>query len=229
MNGQITRDEITMTNNLSDIKRHKLAQTIEKMHENLLTSVRVLVWKMGMVASRQEADDLAHEILNETVSTALVPETVNRYELDKSAHAWLIGIATNKIKEIRTKENRRSKRMGVATDAFQSLPQMSNSVSGGHDEAEQVTEDEMIDYLVAQSSNNNSINFKIHLNFDELVSLVGPDDRLVLKLAFVDNLKGKDLAATLKTSEGSTNVRLSRAIRRIRQAYLASESSERSE
>ena len=111
---QIIREEVTMTNEMSDIKLRKLAQVIEKTHENLLTGVRVLIWKMGMAASRQEAEDLAHEILNETVTTAF--EIADRYKLEKSAHAWLMGIATNKIKEMRTKEYRRSKRMGIATE-----------------------------------------------------------------------------------------------------------------
>lgn len=226
MDARITRKEITMPNDLSDMKSRKLAQISEEKYEILLTSIRVLVWKMGMVAGRQEADDLAHEILNETVATAL--EISDRYQLDKSANAWLMSIATNKIREMRTKENRRNKRMGVATETYQSTQKRSNSVNAGYDKTEQITEDEMIDYLVAHNSEANSTHFKIHLSFNELVSLVGPDDRLILKLAFVDNLKGKDLAAALKTSEGAANVRLSRAIRKIRQAYLSSEPSERS-
>jgi DNA-directed RNA polymerase specialized sigma24 family protein len=73
------------------------------------------------------------------------------------------------------------------------------------------------------------LDHKIHISFAELISLVGPDDQQMLKLAFQDNLKGNDLAATLKISDGAANVRLSRAISRLRQAYLASEASERSE
>jgi hypothetical protein len=99
---QITGKDTTMTSNLDDMKLRKLALTIEETHENLLTGIRVLVWKMGMAASRQEADDLAHEILNETVATAF--EISGRYELEKSAHAWLMSIAIYKIKEMRTKE-----------------------------------------------------------------------------------------------------------------------------
>ena len=200
MNVQITRKETTMINDLSDIKRCKLAQEIEEKYEYLLTGIRILIWKMGMAASKKEADDLAYEILNETVATAI--QIAERYEIEKSAHAWLMGIATNKIKEMRTKEYRRSKRMGIATETYRSIQQNSNRINSGHKETEQITEGEMIDYLVAHNNQTNLLGNKIHLNFDELISLVSPEDRFVLKLAFVDNLKGKDLAAILQTSTG---------------------------
>ena len=205
-------------------KHQKLVQVIEESHEKLLTSIRVLIWKMGMAGSREEADDLSHEILNETVLTAIKIE--ERYDSTKSIHAWLMGIAANKIKEMRNKEIRRGKRTGSVTENYQHIQE--KSVSGRKKESEQITEDEMIDYLAAHSAANNSLNNKIHISFDELISLVGLDDSDVLKLAFVYNLKGKDLAATLKISEGAANVRLSRAIKRLQQAYLASEVSERS-
>jgi RNA polymerase sigma factor (sigma-70 family) len=218
---------MAMTNEISNVKFRSLTQVIEKMHDKLLTGIRILIWKMGMAVSKQEADDLAYEILSETVTTAF--RIADRYELGKSAHAWLMSIATNKIKEMRTKEYRRSKRMGVANETFQSVQRHLEHSLSGNVQSEQITEDEMIDFLVARNVDTNPICHKIHLSFDELVSLVSPDDQLILKLAFVDNLKGKDLAAFLQTSIGAANVRLSRAINRIRKAPLASEASERSE
>lgn len=225
MDDQIIREEITMNNDITGLKRRKLAQAIEETHDKLLQSIRVLIWKMGMAASRDEANDLSHEILNETVLTAI--EIEERYDPEKSIHAWLMSIATNKIKAMRTKEFRRSKRMGVATETYQYTQEKSKSVSSRHKESEQITEDEMIDYLITHNTENNPLHNKVHISFDELVSLVSSEDRHVLKLAFVYNLRGKDLAATLKISEGAANVRLSRAINRLQQAYLASEASER--
>ena len=135
----------------------------------------------------------------------------------------------NKIKELRTKEIRRSKRTGVVTETYQSGKQNSRSAGNSIENSEQITEEEIIDYLIARNADTNPMHHKIHLTFDELVSLVGNDDRLVLKLAFVDNVRGNDLAAILKTSMGAANVRLSRAIGRLRHAYLSSEAGERSE
>ena len=225
MNDQRIREKLTMNKDQAGSKRRKLVQAIEESYEDLLTSIRVLIWKMGMAGSREEADDLSHEILNETVLTAV--EIEERYDATKSIHAWLMSIAANKIRGLRTKEFRRGKYMGSVTERYQHIQE--NSISDRNKALEHITEDEMIDYLATHSTPNNPLNNKIHISFNELISLVGLDDRHVLKLAFVYNLKGKDLAATLKISEGAANVRLSRAIKRLQQAYLASEVSERSE
>jgi len=226
MDEQLINREKTVTNDLSDVNRRELARNIEEQYDNLLTGVRILIWKMGMSGNEKEANDLSYEILHETVITAF--EIVERFDPEKSSYAWLMAIATNKIKELRAKEFRRSKRMGVVTETYQSAKQNSGSSKNNPEISEQITEDEMVDFLMAQNPETNPMHHKIHLTFEELASLVGNDDRLVLKLAFVDNLKGKDLAATLKTSVGAANVRLSRAISRLRQAYLSSEDRERS-
>jgi RNA polymerase sigma factor (sigma-70 family) len=215
-----------MNNEIAGSKRRKLAQAVEETYDQLLTSIRVLVWKMGLAASPEEANDLSQEILNETIITAI--EIEDRYDDQKSMHAWLIGIATNKIKELRSKEARRSKRMGTVTETYQSTYEKSRYVDNKHNVSEYLTEDEMIDYLNSHNAQPNLLNHKIGISFDELISLVEPDDQSVLKLAIVYNLKGNDLAATLKISAGAANVRLSRAIKRLQQAYLASEVSERS-
>jgi RNA polymerase sigma factor (sigma-70 family) len=226
MDEQILREEVTVTN-VSNAKHRKLAQEIEEMHDNLLTSIRILIWKMGMAASKKEAEDLSHEILNETVITAI--EIDERFDPEKSIHAWLMSIATYKIKALGTKENRRSKRMGIVGETYQFAQQKSKSTISGHEESEKITEDEMIDFLVSRNLDENPLRHKVHLKFGELISLVSPDDQILLKFAFVDNLKGKDLAAILKTSVGAATVRLSRVIHRLRLAYLSSEASERSE
>ncbi len=180
-----------------------------------------------MAGSENEANELAQEILNETVITAL--QNASSFIPEKSAHAWLMGIGANKIKELRTKEIRRNKRTGVVTETYQFSKQNVNPAKANVENLDQITEEDMIDFLITKNTDSNPIHHKIHLTFDELVSLVNSDDSLILKLAFVDNLKGKDLAATLQASVAAANVRLSRAISRLRKAYLNSEASERSE
>jgi RNA polymerase sigma factor (sigma-70 family) len=227
MDDQRIREETTMTNIIAGSKHYRLAQELEESHDELLTSIRVLIWKMGMASSHEEADSLSHEILNETIITAINIE--DRYNAVKSMRAWLLGIATNKIRELRTKEARRGKRVGTVAETYQYSLEKSKSAPIMNKDSERITEDEMIDYLNARNTQDNPLDHKIHISFAELISLVGPGDQKVLKLAFQDNLKGNDLAATLKLSDGAANVRLSRAISRLRQAYLASEASERSE
>ena len=53
-----------------------------------------------------------------------------------------------------------------------------------------------------------------------LLSLVKESDRLVLQLAFINDLKGKDLAAALGISEGSAYTRKHRALTRLKKAYI---------
>ena len=59
-----------------------------------------------------------------------------------------------------------------------------------------------------------------HVTMDELLSLVEGNDREVLQLAFVEGLRGKALAERLCISEGAAYTRQSRAIARLRRAYL---------
>lgn len=226
MDDQKIKDVLIMVKVVVSTKQRKLAHVIEESHDQLLTSIRVLIWKMGMAGSHEEADDLSHEVLNETIITAI--EIEDRFNDDKSMRAWLLGIATNKIRELRTKETRRGKRMGTVAETYQNSLEKSKSAPGRYKDLEHITEDEMIDYLNAQNTLSAHLGNRIRISFAELISLVSSDDQEVLKLAFENNLKGNDLAATLKISSGAANVRLSRAIGRLRQAYLASEASERS-
>jgi len=227
MNVQINKRATKKPRGPSNTAIPELAKVIEERYDSLLTGIRVLIWKMGMAGSEKEANELAQEILNETVVTAL--QNASSFIPEKSAHAWLMGIGANKIKELRTKEIRRNKRTGVVSETYQFSKQNVNSANTKVENLEQITEEDMIDFLITKNADTNPIRHKFHLTFDELVSLVNPDDRLILKLAFVDNLKGKDMAANLQTSAGAANVRLSRAISRLRKAYLSSEASERSE
>lgn len=226
MNDQIIRDQMNMARNTTGSKQRKLAHVIEESHDQLLTSIRVLIWKMGMASSREEADSLSHEVLNDAIIKAI--EIEDRYNDDKSMRAWLLGIATNKIRELRTKENRRGKRVGTVAEIYQNSIENSKSAHQRYKDQVQITEDEMVDYLNAHNTLRDPLDHRIQVGFAELISLVNIDDQEVLKLAFESNIKGNDLAATLKVSIGAANVRLSRAISRLRKAYLAGEASERS-
>lgn len=53
----------------------------------------------------------------------------------------------------------------------------------------------------------------------ELLSLVSAPDQQILRLAIIDGLSGRELAAELGISEGTARVRLHRAKQQLRQAY----------
>jgi RNA polymerase sigma factor (sigma-70 family) len=61
---------------------------------------------------------------------------------------------------------------------------------------------------------------RIHgLEAQELLSLVSAPDQQILRLAIIDGLSGRELAAELGISEGTARVRLHRAKQQLRQAY----------
>lgn len=58
-----------------------------------------------------------------------------------------------------------------------------------------------------------------NLAAQELLSLVSAPEQEILRLAIIDGLSGRELAAELGTNEGTARVRLYRAKQQLRQAY----------
>jgi len=54
---------------------------------------------------------------------------------------------------------------------------------------------------------------------EELLGLVSEPDRQVLRLAIVEGLSGRELAAQLGITEGAARVRLHRAKQQLRRTY----------
>jgi RNA polymerase sigma factor (sigma-70 family) len=221
LNAQIDSSDIppkTLVKN-----KEALAKAIEENHARLLGGIRSLVWKMGFSNNPSTVDTVAHEIFHETVVIAL--EKADRYDPTKPAHSWLLGIAANKIKEsMRKTSNRERKTPSVVDIHISKQNRKQNTDTVGF--TQELTEEDMIDSLLFRSSENSLWQDRINISFDELISLVNEADRLVLSLAYTDNLRGKDLAATLGISEGAAYVRLSRAVSRLREAYLINENLE---
>ena len=58
-----------------------------------------------------------------------------------------------------------------------------------------------------------------HAQVSELLSLASPDDRRVLRLAFLQDLDTQNLARALNVEPGTARVRLHRALHRLRTAW----------
>ena len=218
MNAQIDSSDIP--HEALDQKRRALAEAIEENYTRLLGGIRALVWKMGISDTPSSVDMIAHEIFHETVVVAL--DKASRYNPVKPAHSWLLGIAANKIKEHMRKIINRERKTPSVVDIHTSTQNKKQNTETT-DLTQKLTEEDMIDSLLYRSSENPLWQDRINLSFDELISLANEADRLVLSLAYNDNLRGKDLAATLGISEGAAYVRLSRAVSRLREAYLEHE------
>lgn len=180
-------------------KRDLLKQTIEENAEYLARGIRILVWKSG-IQNSYELSEIAQEVLQETVITAL--EIADRYDPDRSAHAWLLGIAVKHIQALIRKQNRDNSRTVAIADYIE--PPVDDM---------DLSEAEMFDLLPVPQTNTDPV------AINEILALVSEEDHEILHLSFVGGMKAKDLAEHLGVSEGTAYMRLYRAVSRLRDAY----------
>jgi RNA polymerase sigma factor (sigma-70 family) len=180
-------------------KRDLVRRAIEQNAENLARAIRIFVWKAG-VQDSHELNEIAQEVLQETVVTAL--EIADRYDLTRPAHAWLVGIAVKHIQSQKRKQKRDNSRVVAIADYIK--PPVDDM---------ELSENEMFDLLPVPQTETNppAIN--------EILALVSEDDGEILHLSFVGGMKTKDLAEHLGVSEGTAYMRLYRAVSRLREAY----------
>lgn len=175
-----------------------LGGIIERELGGLRRGVEVLVWRMGLARGRDEVAATADDVLQDVVVRAL--GRASDFDVRRSAHAWLYGIAVNVVRERRRHrlvEDRRRAEAVVerAADRSEGLDRETfDAVTTGLGEA-----------LV------------------ELLDLVSPADQELLRYAFVEDLRGPGLAAALGIKEGAARVRLSRALSRLAAAYRLAE------
>lgn len=193
-------------------RRQLLTEAIERHWPTLLAGIQVYVKRFGLAEDRPVIEELSREILQDTVVTAL--QKAGNYNPARQAYPWLLGIALNHIRRLRRTQGYERRHITPVADMPQIRRATQQSDSG------MLSEDEMFDLLYESTAPANSYSQPM---LDELLSLVGHSDQEVLKLAFVDGLRGKSLAAELGISEGAAWARLSRAIARLRKAYLQSE------
>lgn len=198
-------------------KRQLLCQAIEQDLSYFQGIIQVYVsrvikqfgTKFGKTGDRYSVETVAREILHETVDTALTK--AGEFDLNRSPRPWLLKIAAYKIQEWQRDQTRKSNRVRPIAE----LPQVRRIKQQPC--SENLSEEEILG-LLYQSSKSSDPEGQMML--EHLLSLVKDSDREVLKLAFVDDLNGKSLAAALGTTLGNAYVRKSRAIEELRQAYI---------
>lgn len=183
-----------------------LCQAIEQHWKELLPSIRVQIRKLNLATDHDAVEDLAQEILNGSIVQAL--KNHDKYNPDRPAFPWLRKIAFNQALMLRRRRNLENQHVTLVADETKKLTEQTGS--------EKMSEDEMFGLLYQTSTTD----FDSQLALDDLLSLVKDGDREVLDLAFVHGLRGKALAAKLGISEGAAWVRLSRAVIRLREAYI---------
>jgi RNA polymerase sigma factor (sigma-70 family) len=174
-----------------------------------------MVAKSGLVEGKAQIIEIGDELLHSTIETAL--KSAAKFDPTRSAYSWLMGIAVNKVKEMRRSFHKETKRVQVFDDkeAGDGKPSASYESNEGEDH----TAEELIDSVLYHSTNRSLLEQQDQ-SLSEILALVNESDRQILYLAIVDGLSGADLAAALGIREGAAYVRLARAKDHLRKAYL---------
>ena len=190
-------------------KQQVLCDAIEQNYQTLENTIKARVcktikdfgYKFDLSFNSSSIDTIATEILQNTVETVL--NKSEEFNLSKPPFPWILQIAMYKCKGWQRDKTRSSKRVIP-------IRRFSSSQSN-------LSEEEILGILTKNSSSSQTEDSTM---LEYLLSLVNESDRQVLQLAFVDDLKGKDLAAALKVSEGSAYTRKHRALTRFKKAYI---------
>jgi RNA polymerase sigma factor (sigma-70 family) len=189
-------------------KRRQLNEAIENDWQNFVGTIRVYVKKFGLAQNQVAIETLALEVLHETIITA--HQIANKYELGRLARSWLWGIAIKHMQRRQRSLNIEQRHITPIAE----MPEVRQAMQQW--DSKPLSEDEMFAILYQDNMQSNPIS---ELTLNELLASVSPGDKEILTLAYVQDLRGKALAAELGISEGAANTRLSRALGRLRDAY----------
>jgi RNA polymerase sigma factor (sigma-70 family) len=200
----------TITGTKDDLLNHRqriLSEAIELYQQDLLTGIRVYLWRFKVVINRDSIEERSKVILQETVVQAL--QHAMNYEPSRPARAWLLGVAINEIRHLRRKLGLER---GIFTPVSDTAEARVGPRTAGHSG---LSEAEMFDLLY----NSNKVAASRY-TLQEILSVVDETDRKILELHFVEGLSGRELAAALGIGEGYAYTRLSRAKAHLREAFL---------
>lgn len=170
--------------------------------EPLQGIVRSYVARTGL-AQGDALESVTHEILNEATLQALMHTEL--FSTVRQPRAWFLGIAANIIKRRRASLARQSQ------SEF-SVGMLTSTVENG-------SESDFFDRLSLITHPGPEQEVETRAQVTELLALASPDDRRVLRLAFLQDLDTQSLALALNVQPGAARVRLHRALQRLRMAW----------
>ncbi|MEO8971298.1 MAG: sigma-70 family RNA polymerase sigma factor [Ktedonobacteraceae bacterium] len=181
-----------------------LVAFIEEQSVSLLRIICSYVQNMGL-ATGVEVKPVALEVMQETVLEAL--NHADRYDPNRRMMAWLLGIALNIIRRKKTETLKRHQRE-LSLSQLVSL------------HTEPISEDDLLDQLIASSQSGPEQEIESDEQVHALLSLVSEDDQQILRLALLEDFERDALAQQLGVTKGTARVRLHRALRRLRAAWV---------
>ncbi len=190
-------------------KRRSLGKALEEHRQRLLGNCRLYVKTFGLAHEHDLVKELGDDVFQDTAEIAL--KNLEVYDDSRPPLPWLRAIAQNVVHN-RVAQKKRGDRAFPVTDY---VPH-AGAAESRRRELESTTEQEEFDALLAGDESENAVSC---LRVEEILSLVGEGPRRVLRLAFVEGLRGKALAARLGITAGSASVALNRAKRQLREAW----------
>ncbi|HEY5003082.1 MAG TPA: sigma-70 family RNA polymerase sigma factor [Ktedonobacteraceae bacterium] len=170
--------------------------------EPLQGIVRSYVARTGL-AQGDALESVTHEILNEATLQALMHTEL--FSTVRQPRAWFLGIAANIIKRRRASLARQSQsEFSVGT--------LTSTIENG-------SESDFFDQFSLITHPGPEQEVETRAQVTELLALASPDDRRVLRLAFLQDLDTQSLALALNVQPGAARVRLHRALQRLRMAW----------
>jgi RNA polymerase sigma-70 factor (ECF subfamily) len=184
----------------------RLIECIEQHVESLLGSISLYARRMGLDAGT-DARGLAVDILQETVIEAL--DHADRFTATQSPLAWLRGIAVNVIRRKKVEQAKHARR----------------EISLSHLTAQQPSsgsEQDVLDRLmpISETASDPGLELESDEEVAGILSLVSPADQEVVRLAVLEDCERETLAQRLGISAGTARMRLHRALRRLRSAWV---------
>ena len=174
-----------------------LRHGIERESTDLRRGIELYIIRFTVVRAPDQVAELADEIFQEAVVRALAK--AQAFDPAHRPLPWLLGFALNVVRE-RSRQQRRE----VLTHYRPSARPTAEPDTDPLDEV-----------LCRLHDREGTSAFAVI----ELLDLVDPRDREVLRLAYVEGMQGPALAERLGVKEGAARVRLSRALQRLATAY----------
>ncbi len=194
-----------------ELSGDELRRLFARNFERLRGVTRKYVSQKGL-ALGAEVDDVALEIVSETFEQA--HRSLHRFDRARAPSgdplAWLYGIASTLVNgRVRARAKSPETSLSALRDA---------SYSGCSEEAR--GDEELFDRLALLAGQGRSREVSERLEAEAslaaMLALVSPEDALVLRLAFEEDMDGAAMAQRLGISHAAARQRLSRALARLK-------------
>lgn len=210
--GLIEAIEAAESDGAASASKERLYSFLRDHTVELLAAFRLYAVRLDL-ASGESARLVAYEILQEVAVEALT--YAERFDPQRQPMAWLLGIAVNVIRRKQVRNERQKRREVPFSQLCALLPR-------GAAEHEWPNNDYVLGALAPLVAGPEH-EIEAGEQVDELLALVAPDDREVLRIALVEGAERAMLAERLGTTAGAASMRLHRALRRLRSAWLMRE------